>query len=54
MIFVFMNLDAYIYIYQFPQFTNDFDSSGGRVMKFIASGHRSLLIEVRGKRKYMH
>ena len=29
----------------------DFDSSGGRVMKFTASG---LLIQVRGKCKYMY
>ena len=29
---------------QFFSFTNDFDCSGGRVMKFTASGHRSLLI----------
>ena len=34
--------------------TNDFDSSGGKMMKFIVSGHRSLLIEVRGKCKYIH
>ena len=33
---------------QFFSFTEDFDCSGGRVMKFTASGHRSLLIEVRG------
>ena len=36
-------------------FTNDFDSSGGIwVMKLTASAHPSLLIEVRGKFKYMH
>ena len=36
-----------IYIMQpFFSFTNDFDSSGGRVMKFPASGHHSFLIEV--------
>ena len=34
--------------------TNAFDSSVGRVMRFTASGHTSLLIEVRGKCKYMH
>ena len=34
---------------QFFSFNNGFDSSGGRVMKFTASGHRSLLIEERGK-----
>ena len=34
---------------QFFSFTNDFDRLGVRVMKFTASGHRSLLIEVRGK-----
>ena len=34
---------------QFLSFTNAFNSSGGRVMKFTALGHRSLLIEVRGK-----
>ena len=39
---------------QFFSFSNDFDSSGGRVMKFTASGNRSLLIEVRFKCKYMH
>ena len=41
---------------QFFSFTNDFDSSGGREMKFTASHswHRSLLIEARGKCKYMH
>ena len=38
----------------FFSFTNDFDSSGGRVIKFLASDHRSLLIEVNGKCKYMH
>ena len=38
-----------IFLYQ------DFDSSGGIwVMKLTASGHPSLLIEVRGKFKYMH
>ena len=44
-----------IYITQ-PVFIifNDFDSSGGRVMQFTASGQRSLLIEVRGRCKYMH
>ena len=31
---------------QFFSFTNDFDSSGGRVMKFTASGHRSLYIDM--------
>ena len=41
-----------IYIMQKKSFTNHFDSSGGRVMKFTASGHRSLLIEVRGQYKY--
>ena len=68
MIFIFMNVDATIYIRSkylnefllniwkelkiftlgnnFFSFTNEFDSSGGRVMKFPASGHRSLLIEV--------
>ena len=71
MIFMFMNLDATIYIRNkylnelflniwkelkifelcnhFFSFTNDFDSSGGRVMKFTASA-----IEVRGKCKYMY
>ena len=39
---------------QFFSFTKDFDSSGGRVMKFTASGYYRLLIEVRGKCKYMH
>ena len=75
MIFMFMNLDARVYIRnkylnelllyirkelkifslcnQFFSFTNDFDSSDGRVMQFKASGHRSLLIEVRSKCKYM-
>ena len=60
MIFMFMNLDATIYIRnkylnklllniwkelkiftlcnQFFSFTNDLDSSGGRVMKFTSSG----------------
>ena len=37
---------------QFFSFTNDFDSSGC-IVKFTASAHRSLLIEVRGKYKYM-
>ena len=31
---------------KFFSFTNIFDLSGGRVKKFTASGHRSLLIEV--------
>ena len=45
-----------IYIMQpiFFSFTHDFDRSGGRVMKFTASWHRSLLFEVRCKCKYMH
>ena len=61
-----MNLDATIYIRSkymkelkifilcnnLFALTNDFDSSGGRVMKFPASGHRSLLTEVSGKCKY--
>ena len=34
--------DIYIIQQIFFSFTNDFDSSGGRVMKFSASGHRSL------------
>ena len=38
---------------EFFLFTKNFDSSGGRV-KFTASGHRSLIIEIRGKYKYMH
>ena len=76
MVFIFMNLDATIYIRSkylnefllniwnelkiftlcniFFSFTSDFDSSGGRVMKFPASGHRSLLIEASGKCKYVH
>ena len=76
MIFMFMNIDATMYVRskhfnelllniskelkilnftlcnQFFSFTNDFNSSGGRVMKFPASGHRSLVIEARGKCKY--
>ena len=44
-----------IYIIQpIFSFTNVFDCSGDRVMKFTASGHRSVLIVVRGKCKYMH
>ena len=46
-----MNFDKYMErIIDFFSFfiTNDFDSSGGRV-KFPASGHRSLLIDVSGK-----
>ena len=38
----------------FFSFNNDFDISDGRVMKFTASGHPSLLIEVRGKCKCMN
>ena len=34
--------------------TNGVGSSVGRVMKFTASGHRCLLVEVRGKCTYMH
>ena len=69
MIFIFMNLVATTYAFlltiskelnmftlcnNFFLFTNDFDSSGDRVMKFPASGHRSFLIDVSGKCKYMH
>ena len=43
-----------IYIMQNVNITNDFDSSGGRVIKFTGSGHSSLLIEVRGNYYYYY
>ena len=51
---IYKELKIFTLCNQFFAFTNDFDSSGGIVMKFTASGHRSLVIEVRGKCKYMH
>ena len=51
---IWKELNIFTLCNQFFSFTNDSDSSGGGVMKFTASGHRSLLIEARGKCKYMH
>ena len=47
-------LKIFVLCNQFFSFTNNFNSSGARVMTFAASGHRSLLIEVRGNCKYKH
>ena len=51
---IWKELKIFTLCHQFFSFTDDFESTCGRVMKFRATGYLSLLIEVRGKCKYMH